>query len=109
MSGALYASSVFAPRAIASQNRTRSCRHATVGRPGDGICPRNSCTSRCRSLIVPISNTSIIEVLQRPVESGQFRARKVHRALGRHEMVGSMGQVGSAGDNGLYAMNAGVG
>jgi putative transposase len=29
----------------------------------------------------------------------QFRARKLHRALARHAMVGSMGQVGSAGDN----------
>jgi len=29
----------------------------------------------------------------------QFRARNVHRALTRHQMVGSMGQVGSAGDN----------
>ncbi len=29
----------------------------------------------------------------------QFRARKVHRALTRHQLVGSMGQVGSAGDN----------
>ena len=29
----------------------------------------------------------------------QFRARKVHRALARHAMVGSMGRVGSAGDN----------
>ena len=29
----------------------------------------------------------------------QFRARKVHRALARHAMVGSMGQVGSAADN----------
>ena len=29
----------------------------------------------------------------------QFRARKLHRALDRHDMVGSMGQVGSAGDN----------
>jgi transposase InsO family protein len=29
----------------------------------------------------------------------QFLARKLHRALARHEMVGSMGQVGSAGDN----------
>jgi transposase InsO family protein len=28
----------------------------------------------------------------------QFRSRKVHRALTRHHMVGSMGQVGSAGD-----------
>jgi putative transposase len=29
----------------------------------------------------------------------QFRARKVHRVLAHHGMVGSMGQVGSAGDN----------
>jgi transposase InsO family protein len=29
----------------------------------------------------------------------QFRSRKVHRLLARHSMVGSMGQVGSAGDN----------
>jgi putative transposase len=29
----------------------------------------------------------------------QSRARKVHRALARHGLVGSMGQVGSAGDN----------
>jgi transposase InsO family protein len=29
----------------------------------------------------------------------QFRARKTQQALTRHRMVGSMGQVGSAGDN----------
>ena len=29
----------------------------------------------------------------------QFRARKVHRTLARYGLVGSMGQVGSAGDN----------
>ena len=29
----------------------------------------------------------------------QFRSRKLQRALTRHDMVGSMGQVGSAGDN----------
>ncbi|NLA34508.1 MAG: IS3 family transposase [Actinobacteria bacterium] len=29
----------------------------------------------------------------------QFRSRKLHQALARHRMVGSMGQVGSAGDN----------
>lgn len=29
----------------------------------------------------------------------QFRARKLHQALFRHRIVGSMGQVGSAGDN----------
>ena len=36
------ASSVFSPRATAAQNRTRSSRHATVGRPGEGTCPRYS-------------------------------------------------------------------
>lgn len=29
----------------------------------------------------------------------RFRSRKLQRALTRHDMVGSMGQVGSAGDN----------
>jgi putative transposase len=29
----------------------------------------------------------------------QFRSRKVHRTITRHRMVGSMGNVGSAGDN----------
>lgn len=29
----------------------------------------------------------------------QFRSHKFIRALGQHQMVGSMGQVGSAGDN----------
>ena len=38
-------------------------------------------------------------VLLRPVESGLFRSRKVHRALARYGMVGSMGKVGAAGDN----------
>ena len=30
---------------------------------------------------------------------GQFRSRKLHQALFRHRLRGSMGQVGSAGDN----------
>ncbi len=29
----------------------------------------------------------------------QFRSRKLRKALGRHTMVGSMGQVGTAADN----------
>jgi hypothetical protein len=36
------ASSELAPRPIAAQKRTRSSRQATVGRPGEGICPRHS-------------------------------------------------------------------
>jgi len=31
--------------------------------------------------------------------ASQFRSRKMQRALARHSMVGSMGQVGSAADN----------
>jgi len=42
------ASSVIAPAAIAAQNLTLSSRQATVGRPGDGICPRR----------VPIGSTN---------------------------------------------------
>lgn len=30
---------------------------------------------------------------------GQFRSRKLQQSLWRHQMLGSMGQVGSAGDN----------
>ena len=38
-------------------------------------------------------------VLHRLVEPKQFRSRKFVRSLSRHEMVGSMGRVGAAGDN----------
>lgn len=41
---------------------------AIVGAPGEGICPRYSCTCFCRSRIVVI-DTSIVEVLRPPVES----------------------------------------
>ena len=44
-------------------------------------------------------NTSMIEVLRRPVESTQFRSRKVQRALDRYGLVGSMGRTGAACDN----------
>ena len=37
--------------------------------------------------------------IQHSDRGSQFRARKVQRALTRYRMVGSMGQVGSAGDN----------
>src|SRR5829696_3657931 len=92
------ASSELAPRAIATQNWSRSCRHATVGRPGDGICPRYNCTARCRSRIVPI-NTSTTEVLRRPVESAQFRSHAFVRALRAAGLQGSMGRVGACADN----------
>ena len=38
-------------------------------------------------------------MLRPPLESAQFRSRKFLHALGRYDMVGSMGRVGAAGDN----------
>jgi len=43
--------------------------------------------------------TSVAGCILHSDRGSQFRARKVHRALARHGMVGSMGQVGSASDN----------
>jgi transposase InsO family protein len=45
--------------------------------------------------------TSVIEVLRRPVESGQFRSRKFVRVLNNNGLVGSMGRVSSAVDNAM--------
>src|SRR5215211_7498034 len=89
------ASSELTPRAIAAQNRTRSCRHATVGRPGDGICPRYSCTARCRSRMV-IIHTSVLEALRRPLESAQYTSiRYANRLLD----AGALASIGTVGDS----------
>jgi transposase InsO family protein len=91
------ASSLVSPAAICTQNaRSRSRR--TGGRPGDRITAR-PVNAAAQPGGRPIESTSISEVLRPPVEPGQFRSRKFVRALGRYEMVGSMGRVGAAGDN----------
>ncbi|WP_231895498.1 integrase core domain-containing protein, partial [Gordonia sp. 852002-50395_SCH5434458] len=38
-------------------------------------------------------------VLHRLVEPGQFRSKKMQKAITRHGMLGSMGRVGACGDN----------
>ena len=60
------ASSLDWPAAIAIQNRRRSSRRATPGRPGDRNRPRNARSER--RLRVPIATPSV-EVLRRPFES----------------------------------------
>ena len=62
------ASSLDRPAAIASQNRRRSSRFATPGRPGNHSGAR-SLRSERRPLVVIA--TSIVEALQRPVETAQ--------------------------------------
>ena len=64
----LAASALDAPRAIASQNWTRSSRRAADGRPGDLIEPRIARTASSH-LPTAIANTSILKMLQRSVES----------------------------------------
>src|SRR3954466_4915416 len=60
------ASSLDRPAAIAVQNRRRSSRRATPGRPGERDTPRPDRSER--RLRVPIANPSV-EVLRRPLES----------------------------------------
>lgn len=38
-------------------------------------------------------------MLHRPVELTQFRSQSFQHALTRHQLLGSMGRVGAAGDN----------
>jgi len=47
---------------------------------------------------VPI-NTSIDEVLRRPIESAQFRSLAFVRAVADAELLGSMGRVAACADN----------
>ena len=58
--------------------------------------------SQVAASCIPRAVISVLSVAGCTLElddDDQFRSRKLHRALARHQMVGSMGQVGSAGDN----------
>ena len=93
------ASSLVSPRAICTQNaRSRSRR--TGGRPGDSITAR-PVNAAAQPGGRPIESTSIVEVLRRPVEPGQYTSTafaKICEALG---VIQSMGGVGSSADNAL--------
>jgi len=78
-----------------SQN-SRSLARGCDGAPGD----RNGArpvTSLIQSDGLPTTPSD--QVLLPPVEPSQFRSRAMARELRRHDMVGSMGRVGAAGDN----------
>src|SRR5689334_12899077 len=68
------ASSLDRPAATAVQNRRRSSRRATPGRPGERDTPRPDRSER--RLRVPIANPSV-EVLRRPLESALHAAVRV--------------------------------
>src|SRR3954447_23099909 len=82
------ASSLDRPAAIAAQNRRRSSRRATPGRPGERDTPRPDRSER--RLRVPIANPSV-EALRRPLESAQGAAEPYRTKLAKHGLKGRRG------------------
>jgi len=84
------------PDAIAAQNRRRSSRPATGGRPGDNNGSRPDRAERRFRLIIA---TSCLRVLRRPLESTQYAAHEYRRVLDQHGMSCSMSRKGDCWDN----------
>src|SRR5215213_6194108 len=95
-SAAAAASSLARPAAIATQNRRRSSRPATGGRPGDrnGARPDRS-DLRFRLSIAAAS----VKVLRRPLESAQYAAGPYRAVLERHGIQPSMSRRGNCLDH----------
>jgi hypothetical protein len=92
------ASSLDRPEAIDAQNRRRSSRAATGGRPGDRNGDR---PERSERRFLGLIATSFFVVLRRPLESTQYASLAFG---GRCREVGvrpSMGSVGDAYDNAM--------
>jgi putative transposase len=84
------------PATIAAQNRRRSSRPATGGRPGDhnGARPDRS-ERRFRMFIA----TSFVKVLRRPLESAQYTSEQFQRLMADNGVVCSMSRSGNVWDN----------
>ncbi len=93
------AASLDSPAAILAQNRTRSSRLATVGRPGDrsGLRPDRS-GLRLRRIAIA---TASFAVLRRPVESAQYTSIVFGLRCKHAGVRPSMGSVGDAYDNAM--------
>ncbi|MFD9541439.1 transposase [Streptomyces sp. NPDC060022] len=94
------ASTELSPCAIAFQNLTRSSRQATLGRPGEGICPRYSRTARCRFPTL-ITNPQLTKVLRRPIESAQYTSQQFACLAAQFGVRLSVGRTGQYWDNAL--------
>jgi putative transposase len=90
------ASSLERPAAIAAQNRRRSSRRATEGRPGDRNAPR---PDRSEHRPRAFTATSFVEVLRRPLESAQYASEPYQAILARHGFRCSMSRRGNCLDN----------
>ena len=83
------------PAAIAAQNRRRSSRPATGGRPGDDNGPRADRSKRRLYLFIA---TSFVKVLRRPLESAQYVSIKYTERLAEAGIEPSVGSVGDSYD-----------
>jgi hypothetical protein len=92
------ASSLLIPAAIANQNRLRSSRPATDGRPGEGSGARPDRPERRFRLLIA---TSDFRVLRRPFESAQYLSIKYTERLSDAGIEPSVGSVGDSYDNAL--------
>ncbi len=93
------ASSLDRPAAIEPQNRRRSSRRATPGRPGDRANTARSARSD-RRFRVPIATPSL-RVLRRPTESTQYVSIRYTERLVESGIEPSVGSVGDSYDNAL--------
>src|SRR3954447_506991 len=90
------ASSLERPAAIAAQNRRRSSRRATEGRPGDLNAPR---PDRSGHRPRAFTATSFVEALRRPLESAQYASRPYRVILAPHGLAQSMSRRRNCLDN----------
>jgi hypothetical protein len=86
------------PAEIAAQNRRRSSRPATGGRPGDDNGARPDRSERRFRMFIA---TSSVKVLRRPLESAQYVAIKYTERLAEAGIEPLVGSVGDSYDNAL--------
>src|SRR5271167_2191635 len=89
------ASSLAVPAAIAAQNRRRSSRPATGGRPGENKRTRPERSERRFRMFI----ATPVKVLRRPPESAQYASEVYRQLLADHGLVGSMSRRGNPYDN----------
>src|SRR5271157_2630134 len=88
------ASSLVVPAAIAAQNRRRSSRPATGGRPGENKRTRPERSERRFRMFI----ATPVKVLRRPLESAQYASELYRQLLAENGLVGSMGRRGNPYD-----------
>jgi transposase InsO family protein len=86
------------PWTIACQNRTRSWRRPTEGRPGEDIWPRIARIA-CWRFPTPITQHLQLKVLRRPVESAQYTSAAFADLAGDCQVTLSVGRKGQCWDN----------